>query len=331
MLKGYLTIFLLVTLFLNFPTHLHAELILAEDNIGLLSCQKIYDRFFLLYSRNENTFGEIFVKEFDSNWRETQGERLGINGSSAYLAYFNNRFYVSYTSFEKEGNVHIAEFDLNWNLLRDILVTPTPYDGEIAYQLIPLDNGYLYLFYARNWQNDCGLKMVEFNPYLEAVKEFILMRGEIDFHANQASDFSTTFAMDRFYIAYKKSSPQEGMDIFVNEYNLSGELIQEICIDQKEKLSPSLFFDNERFYLAYEGYDNNINKHIIYICQYDINWSLLKKIRIVTQESGAPREKVIIVSEGKCYLVNISQGEKGESRIFLKEINFDLEEDRVRL
>jgi len=72
------------------------------------------------------------------------------------------------------------------------------------------------------------------------------------------------------------------MDIFVNGYNLQGELIKEICIDRGEKLSPSLFFEDNRFYLAYEGYDYKIMKPIIYIIQSDADWKLLKKVRIIT-------------------------------------------------
>lgn len=420
MFRRFLVIFVLIMSLLNFPSHLKAELILAEGKtINLLSCNKIYDRFYLLYGKWKDSVQEVFLEEFTLDWRKIGEKRLDINGASADLAYFNDRFYVAYTSFEKEGNVRIAEFNLDGNLIRDILVTPTPYDGEEAYQLIPLGNNRLYLFYARNWQNDCGLKMVEFNRYLEPIQKTTLMGGNINFHAHQASDFSAVFAMDRFHIAYKKYSPlklekkqevdnrieeeierqeeikalekeieeleatkkfmleksmvskllerkklyvieeaikaryfkletlknqqvqnnpqvqnQEeriSMDIFVNEYNFSGELIKERCIDRIEKLSPSLFFDNSKFYLAYEGYDDNTNKHIIYICQYDTNWNLIKKIKIVTPETGAPREKVVIASESKCYLVSISQGENLRNRIFLKEINFDLETDEVRL
>jgi len=406
MFRRFLVTFVLIT-GLSFPSHLKAELILAEgDTINLLSCSKIYDRLYLLYGKWKDNVQEVFLKEFTLDWREIQDKRLGINGASADLAYFNDRFYVAYTSFEKEGNVRIAEFNLDGNLIRDILVTPTPYDGESAYQLIPLGNNRLYLFYARDYQNDCGLKMVEFNRYLEPIQETTLMRGNINFHAHQATDFSAVFAMDAFYIAYKKYTPldkeiiqgwiqettkhiqeleekinnlqtekealmrkgpasyikeelkiiekelklnysqltplktqlaelkdsaQMQMDIFVNEYNLPGELIQERCIDRREKLSPSLFFDNGSFYLAYEGYDDNTNKYIIYICQYDTNWNLLKKTKIVTSETGAPREKVVIVSGGKCYLVSISQGKNLWNRIFLKEIIFDLETDEVRL
>lgn len=326
---------------------IRAELILAEgSNISLLSCSKIYDRFYLLYGKWNDNAQEVFLKEYTLAWRQIQERKLGINGVSAHLAHFNDRFYIAYTSFEKEGNARIAEFDSEWNFLGDILATDTPYDGEVAYQLIPLGNDSLYLFYARNWQNDCGLKMLKFNRYLEPVKEVTLIRGDIDFHARQASDFSVVFARDEFCIAYKKYSHPElnnnevsgnrnqeevgqqeeriSMDIFVNEYNFSGDLIKERLIDEREKLSPSLFFDNERFYLAYEG------ERIIYICQYDTNWDLVKKTKIITQESGAPREKAIIVSGDRCYLVNISQRDQ-RNRIFLKEINFALEKDEIRL
>lgn len=311
-------------------SQLNAEEILTQGDLSLLSCQKIYDTFFILYSKNTDSFGEIFVKEFNLNWKELREKKLGINGASAYLAYFNNRFYVSYTSFEKDGKVHIAEFDTNFNFQRDIPVNPTTYVGEWAYQMIaPEDAENLYLFCARNLGNDCGLKMIEFDKYLNISREVVLIKGNPNFHVNY-SEFSPVFADNRIYFAYKKSS-SESMDIFVNEYNFLGEFIHERCIEQKEKLSPSLFFDNERFYLAYEGYDDNTNKHIIYICQYDTNWNLIKKTKIVTPETGAPREKVVIASESKCYLVSISQGENLRNRIFLKEINFDLETDEVRL
>lgn len=425
-------IIILIIIFLNFCllVKAEAELILVEGDVNLLSCTKIYDRFFLLYSNRRENFSEVLLEEFDSNWREIQKRRLDINGASAYLTYFNDRFYVSYTSFEKEGNVRIAEFGRDWNFLRDILVTPTPYDGEIAYQLIPLDDNHLYLFYARNWVNDCGLKMVEFDRYLEALNEFTLIKGDVDFHAHQASEFSIVFANNCFYVAYKKythvekeviekriqelldglkketsrkirqveekienlqlvkktileqNQPSElekfkleaieeefgrsysrledlrrqadeglsvkiesegiligglggyyistvSADIYVNEYSLSGELIQERCIDRQQVLSPSLFFNDEKFYLAYEDYDDNLMKPIIYICQYDREFNLLKKTRIITQESGAPREKAVIVSEGRCYLVTVSEGRETNT-IFLKEIDFDLEEDKVK-
>lgn len=321
-MKRCLTIFAVAILFLSFSSQAKAEKVLAEGNIYLLSCSQIYDRFFILYSRSEEKFGQIYLKELDLNWNEIGARKLGIEGFSAHLTSFNNKFYVSYTSFEKEGNVRIAEFDLDWNLLRDILVTPTPYDGEVAYQLIPLDDNHLYLFYARNWVNNCGFKMIEFNQYLELVKETALMDGEVNFHV-YADEFSSVYANSRFYIAYKKSHPQKGMDIFVNEYSLSGELINKRCIDQQEKLSPSLFFNNGLFYLAYEGYDYNLLKAVVYVKVFDTDWNLLKKTRIVLQETRMPSEKSIIVCEGRCYLVSRLMEKAERYKIFVKEINFD--------
>jgi hypothetical protein len=321
-------VFLFMVILFNFYPCVKAELILVEGDVNLSSCCKIYDRFFILYSKTSNGLSEILLKELDLHWNEIQKKKLGINGAPAYLTYFNDRFYVSYTSFEKEGNVRLAEFDRHWNFLRDILVTPTPYDGEIAYQLIPLDDDYLYLFYARNWVNDCGLKLVEFNRYLEQIQETTFISGDVNFHL-EASEFSAIFANSRFYIAYKKSHPQKGMDIFLNEYSIQGGLINERCIDRQEKLSPSLFFCEGHFYIAYEGYDEDIHRAIIYVKQYDKNWNLLRKTRIITLESGAPREKAIIASKNNCYLVTISEGREG-NKIFLKEINFDLKEDKVR-
>lgn len=395
-----------MSLFLSFPRYLKAELILAKgNNINLFSCNRIYNRFYVLYGKWKDNSEEIFLKEFTLDWREIREKDLGINGFSAYLAYFNNKFYVAYTSSEKEGNVHMVEFDLDWNLIRNILVTPTPYDGEVAYQLIPLGNERLYLFYARNWVNDCGLKMIEFNSYLETVKEITLMPGEVNFHANQASEFSTVFANGHLYVAHKRyaplkrevaesssqeenkelqvkiqeleeeienllierkvilerfdpykkekleaidsalknkrsqfeslkkqfSQPQETtninvMNVFLNEYTLNGELVKEKCIDRQEKLSPSLFFDNGLFYLAYDGYDETIMKPTIYAKQYDADWNLLKITRIHAPETGMPRDKAILVSEGRCYLISIAQ-----QKIFVKEINFDLKEDKVIL
>lgn len=324
-----ISIVILLSIF-NAYSELNAEQILAEGNISFLSCQKIYDTIFLLYSENENSFGEIFVKEFNLNWKEVRERKLGINGASAYLVYFNNRFYLSYTSFEKDGKVHIAEFDTNFNFQRDIPVNPPTYVGEWAYQMIvPQDAKNLYFFYARNLGNDCGLKMIEFDKYLNFSREVTLIKGNPNFHLNY-SEFSPVFADNRIYIAYKKSSA-EGMDIFVNEYNFLGELIHQRCIEQKEKLSPSLFFDNGLFFLAYEGYDYNLSKNLVYVKQYDSRWNLLKAIRIVTQETGAPRDKFIFVSQDNCFLVSVSMDKSGAHKIFMKKVNFDLKEDKIDL
>jgi len=336
-----ISILILLSIF-NGYSELNAEQILAQGNLSFLSCQKIYAAIFLLYSKNENSFGEIFVKEFNLNWKEVRERKLGINGASAYLAYFNDRFYLSYTSFEKDGKVHIAEFDANFNFQRDIPIHLSAYVGEWAYQLINIDDGSLYLLYARNWGYDCGLKMAKFNRDLEMIQEVSLIKGALDFHL-YASEFTGVIVNDRLYVACKSSRPPESktifsdthppenMNIFVDEYTLEGKGITRKCIDREEKLSPALFFEKGIFYLAYEGYDYNLSKNLVYVKQYDSHWNLLKAIRIATQETGAPRNKFIFISQDNCFLVSVSMDKSGAHKIFMKKVNFDLKEDKIDL
>jgi len=44
-----------------------------------------------------------------------------------------------------------------------------------------------------------------------------------------------------------------------------------------------------------------------------------------------PKEKLIFVSEGRCYLASISMEEAQRQKIFAKAVDFDLKEDMIKL
>jgi len=419
-MKATLKILLFATLLLTCPFILKAEEILLEGNFNFLSAQNINSQLFILYStRKGEEFGKIFVRGYDLKRKRLTVEKdLEIKGISAYLSFFNNRFYVAYTSLVKEGDIRIAEFDHQWNLLRDVPLISTPYEGEVAHSLIPQGDS-LYLFYARNWGKNCGLKVMKLNRYLEPTEEITLIKGEPNFHI-YFSEFSPVLVNGKFYISYrghsalreflaeeiknlkrrigelktkikqvkeelenlklirevylkeansaerieilekeiekkkvqleslsqdiylkeeelrrmikskKKAENISVMSIFVNEYSLKGNLYKKRHIGGKESLSPSLLFEGKKFYLAYEEYDEKLAKPVIYVNVYDENWNLLKRTKIITLETGQPRAKKLIIFEGKCYLISVSEN-RNPPAIYLKKINFDLKEDKVNL
>jgi hypothetical protein len=103
-------------------------------------------------------WGDMLVMQYDSNWHYRGMKILKQHASAPEGAAFDGkRFYVSYVdnSFSKPGkpgisdNVHLAAFDLNWNLIDDVAVTsfvPDDHKGP-ARPSLTLHNNRIYICY----------------------------------------------------------------------------------------------------------------------------------------------------------------------------------------
>lgn len=272
------------------------------DNIEPYSIIFKGERFYILHTVREDPSPgsqEVFLAEFDHNFNKIKDKKLGFVAANAEIVFYQDRFYVFYTSPSNDGDIYLAIFDSGWNLIRDIPIIVTPFDSEFALSLIPAGDKF-YLFYVRNYTKNCGLKMIEYTKDFQQIKETTLIEGKTDF--NLSMDYFSILLVDnKFYITYQKQMGAEG--IFVNCFDINGNLISQRSVIPPFGREPSSAFLKNQFYLLYQTRDP---EYALYVKKFNQDWNLEEGFKIPTRKEDLGGESLssyfLLFLEGKTYL-----------------------------
>jgi hypothetical protein len=126
------------------------------QNIDLTSLLGIGD--VINFVTSTDLWGDMIVIQYDASWNFLRTKTIKLNASAPEgLAFDGQRYYVSYIDNSLSGqenlgkydNVHLAAFDMNWNLLDDIAVTNFVPDDHMApaRPSLTLQNNRIYVCY----------------------------------------------------------------------------------------------------------------------------------------------------------------------------------------
>jgi hypothetical protein len=126
------------------------------QNIDLTSLLGIGD--VINFVTSTDLWGDMIVIQYDASWNFLSTKTIKVNASAPEgLAFDGQRYYISYIDNSLSGqenlgkydNVHLAAFDMNWNLLDDIAVTNFVPDDHMApaRPSLTLQNNRIYVCY----------------------------------------------------------------------------------------------------------------------------------------------------------------------------------------
>lgn len=163
--------------------------------------------FYMVYCTSiEKGNRDIFIRQYNSDWELIKGKQITNNtqpGAFPSITYGNNKLYIAYHSFTKEGDrvIVIERYDLNLNKSeeRKQLITHRPYPEHLS---ILFANNNLYLTYEDYYYGYYDVFLERHDLNWRKVKKRIIYADCND------RDPSIIFMDDDLYVAY--SSNEKG-------------------------------------------------------------------------------------------------------------------------